>query len=113
MASLSFTNQRDLARDRRQHIVQQIHGDFLDKQCFVICCMSSAISMHCYFSERNTAKGGLVCTVQSCVSMEYCRSGQVYTTFTHTTATLTSVTVQVRMDAIQCRERTRVQSERM
>ncbi len=113
MARLSFTNQHDFARDRRQHIVQQIHGDFLDKQCFVICCMSSAISMPCYFSECNTAKGGLVCTIQSCVSMEYCRSGQAHTTFRHTTVTLTSVTVQVRMDAMQCRERTRVKSERM
>ena len=84
-----------------------------DKQCFVICCMSSAISMSCYFHVRNTAKGGLVCTIQSCVSMEHCRSGQAYTTFRHTIVMLTSVTVQVCMDAMQCRERTRVKSEGM
>ena len=40
MASLSITNQRDLARDRRQHIVQQIHFgqamlcDLLHEQCY-------------------------------------------------------------------------------
>ncbi len=41
------------------------------------------------------------------------RSGQAYTTFKHTTVMLTGNTVQVRMDAMQCRERTWIKSERM